>query len=621
VNDAPDFPPEMKDDKAEKDKERGPSQATVTLELLLERYRPLLGDDGQPYAVAKLGANIALPLRGNGGVRTQAAKLYADRCKGAAPAGSALTDALTVFAGHAEGCDPEAIHIRIARHGDGVVIDQGTADGRCIVIDPSGWRLESRSPVLFRRTRLSAPMPDPYQEGALDKLRRLINVDDEDWQLIVGFLLAAWIEDIPHPILGLFGLQGTAKSNATRMLVDLVSPSTAPTRSCPRDIKSWVTGANAAWVTGLDNVSSIPDWLSDALCRASTGEGMVDRALYTDQDVSVIAFRRVVIINGIDTGEMAGDLAERLIRIELNPIRKRRDERELWAEYQDVRPYALGALCDLLAKVLKELPHIEVGDAPRMADFARILAALDKVQGWGTLDHYIAVAKDAQADALSPFGTALRDFALAKCANADEWRGTPSGLFDELVPKDREGKPKPTKEWPKLQTMKGRIKRDMPALSTVGVLIDLDQRGPKPARDRLVVITVSPTGSDDRTASEGKGERPSTVSPLSPTVSDLPDQGDDRGDDPAQGDSPGCPPGQQPTPRGDDPGDSPRGHIVPPAQSHDQEQRRPGDSADKGDNLLPLPSEHAEFIAPRPGVESPTRFDGDAEPDDELEDY
>lgn len=593
MNETPNFPPEMQDGAAKDEKkDKGPSQATTILRLMRERYRPLLGDDGQPYAVAKQGANVALTLRGNGGLRSQAAKMYADETRGVAPSGSALTDALTVFAGLAEQCEPEPIHLRVARLDDGrIVVDQGTADGRCIVIGPDGWHQLNRSPVLFRRTRLSAPMPDPYRAGNLEKFRKLINVDEDDWQVIVGFMVASVFEDIPHPVLGLFGLQGTAKSVTTRMTINLISPSTAPTRSSPRDLKTWVTGANAAWVTGLDNMSNIPDWLSDALCRASTGEGMVDRALYTDSDVSVISFRRVVVINGIDTGEMAGDLAERLIRVELNPIRKRRDERALWAEFDDARPYALGALFDLTSKVLKVLPDIEVEDAPRMADFARILAAIDQVNEWDTLAHYNAMTRETQSDSLSPFGSVLKDFALSKCENGAEWRGTSTALFEELVPRDQQDKPKPPKDWPKPQTLKGRIKRDMPALATFGIDVDFNQKTADKKRDRLIVITYDPAkATQQSTASEDKRKRPSGPSGPSATLFDQQERPDNTPDSSASPDNPSCPvPGERTT--ADSSPDSSNGEAVRSPQGSELRFNPPPDGPDGPDSSMRLSSE------------------------------
>ncbi|MGI8446060.1 MAG: hypothetical protein ACR2MP_02515 [Streptosporangiaceae bacterium] len=223
---------------------RGPSQASVLVQIAGERYRLLQGDDGQPYAVSRNGPNIALPFRGSSGLRTQLAKVYADQCGGGVPSSSALTDALTVLTGRAETAEPEPVALRVARYGDGIVLDLGTANGRCVLIRPGGWRAESRSPVLFRRTRLTAPLPDPFKAGDLSKLRGLINVEDDGWQVIVGWLLAALMPDVPSPILALFGLQGTAKSAGTRMLIKLIDPSPAPTRTAPKDMLVSTGGSN-----------------------------------------------------------------------------------------------------------------------------------------------------------------------------------------------------------------------------------------------------------------------------------------------------------------------------------------------------------------------------------------
>src|SRR5690606_13531964 len=109
--------------------------------------------------------------------------------------------------------------------------------------------------------------PDPLR-GTLDGLRKLVNADDLQWRLLVGWLVSALLPDIPHPILALFGEQGTAKSTTTKLLMLLVDPSPGPLRSPPRDVRQWAVTANASWTVALDNVSDVPAWLSDLLCKA-----------------------------------------------------------------------------------------------------------------------------------------------------------------------------------------------------------------------------------------------------------------------------------------------------------------------------------------------------------------
>ncbi|MFE9296305.1 ATP-binding protein [Streptomyces niveus] len=472
------------------DGKRGPSQASQLVALARERYELFMSEDGRPYGVKIDGANIALPLRGRAGLRSQLARIYTDDNDGSVPSQSALADAMTVLEGVAASAEPRVPHVRVARDGDSIVVDLATADGRCVVISPDGWQRVARSPVLFRRSGAMKPLPEPLADGdGLPKLRDLLNTSDEGFRLLVGWLVATFIPDLPHPILTFRGEQGTGKSKGAAMVIGIIDPSGAPKRTAPRDIKSWATQAFNSWALCLDNVSIIADWLSDALCRAVTGDGIVDRALYTDDDVVVLEFRRVLAMTTIDAGALAGDLAERLLTIELNliPDHKRREEAELDAVYADAHASILASLFELLAQVLKVLPDVRLTERPRMADFARVLAAVDQVQGWNTLESYKSSARDAVADVLDgePFAQAV--VALVDSAGSEGVTLTAQELLDAVHAPDRL-----PKKWPKDSTRAaGQLKRLAPALRTVGVDVDDSQRQPKGNRSRLYQLTSS----------------------------------------------------------------------------------------------------------------------------------
>lgn len=503
-------------------KERGPSQASQLVALARERYELFMSEDGRPYGVRKDGANIALPLRGKAGLRSQLALLYTDGNGGAAPSQSALADAMTVLEGAAQAADPRVPHLRIGRHQDRIVVDLGTADGRCVTIGPDGWERGPKSPVLFRRSGAMKPLPEPVRDGdGLARLQTLLNTDEEHFRLLTAWLVACFIPDLPHPILTFRGEQGTGKSYAAKMVIGIIDPSGAPKRTAPRDIKSWATQAFNSWALCLDNVSIIPDWLSDALCRAVTGDGIVDRALYTDDDVVVLEFRRVLAMTTIDAGALAGDLAERLLTIELHtiPDHKRREEAEMDQAYADAHPGILASLFDLLAEVLKVLPDVQLTERPRMADFARVLAAVDQVRGWKTLESYKATAREAVADVLEgePFAQAV--VSLVDRSGPAGLTVTASELLERVPTPD-----KLPKKWPKDSTRAGgQLKRLAPALRTIGIEVDDSERQPKGNRSRLYKLTASEsrrksapaaptapaTGSDQR-ESAGASAEPST---------------------------------------------------------------------------------------------------------------
>ena len=432
------------------------SAADRLLDLAERDWRLHVDEHGDVFAVPVAGLqHIARRLRGGRlGLRQALAAAY-HREHGKVAPQQALADALTTLEGMAQDSDAVPLHLRVAEHDGALWIDLGDAEGHVVRVKPGGWKVKRRAPVLFTRTELAAPLPMPERGGDLEALWEHLNVPAEDRSLLLAVLVAAFVPNIPHPVLDLEGEQGSGKSTLAKRLVDLLDPSPVPMRKAPRDPEAFVTAAGGSWVVSLDNLSTLPEWLSDSLCRASTGEGDVRRRLYSDGDLSVFAYRRVVIVNGIDLAGIRGDLAERLVTV--RPPRfdaGRRGERELDAAWQAARPALLGALLDLLSEVWGEVSEVSEQGARaisgrrfpssssldqgaseqrarrgepekarahgsltsltspssmRMADFARIVAAVDRVLGTNGLDRYAERNAETAAETLtaSPFVSRL----------------------------------------------------------------------------------------------------------------------------------------------------------------------------------------------------------------------
>ncbi|MFI6981533.1 ATP-binding protein [Embleya sp. NPDC050154] len=489
--------------------DKGPSQATALVSLARAAFDLVVSEDARPYGVRRNGPNIAMPLRGKAGLRAELARRFTDANGGNVPSQSALADAMTVLEGIAAATDPIPVHLRVAGDAELVVIDLGTADGRCVIAEPDGWHVAERAPVLFRRSGAMSPMPEPIRDDVgFAHLRDLLNMDDTTFHQLVAWLVAAWIPHIPHPVLTFKGEQGTGKSKAAQLVIGLVDASPATKRSQPRDVKTWATQAFNSWALCLDNVSTIPPWLSDTLCKAVTGDGIIDRALYTDDDVVVLTFRRVLAMTTIDAGAFAGDLAERLLMLDLQLIEEhhRRSEEDLDRTYATARPNVLAALLDLLCEVLRVLPDVRLERMPRMADYARVLAAVDTVQGWNTLDNYVASSQRVAADALEgdPFGSAVAHFIETHGA----WTGTTAHLLD-LIPPPETHHPK----WPKDATRAGgQLRRLAPLFRSIGITYDDTARSSDRHRHRLITLTcpeiVRKTASNASTASVTPADLP-----------------------------------------------------------------------------------------------------------------
>ena len=419
---------------------RGPSQAQLLMAMAEDTYRLIRSGDGRGYAVPRLGPQIAVPLASRSGNSIRA-KLAASlhRQTGKVASASALSDCITVLEGEASELDPRpGLAARRAASRNTVVIDMGTETGHCITITPRGWTIEAGSPVIFRRSELTHPLAIPQRGGTLDALRDLVNLPDEDYRLAIARVVAAYFTGIPHPILLIQGEQGTAKSNLIRTLLALVDPQPAADRTPPKDQREWAIFARASWAFCYDNITAIPDWLSNALCKGVTGDAVLQRVLHTDDDIGVYSFQRVIALTTIAIKhDLGGDLADphpahRTRRHRQTPHRSRRRRRP-----RRGAPAALGAVLNLVAGVLRELPAVTVDNAPRMADFAKVLAALDTVTGWDTLACYRAKVASL---ALSLIEGNTFAYAIYKLATAPSrggldprpWEGTAAELLDTL---------------------------------------------------------------------------------------------------------------------------------------------------------------------------------------------
>ena len=446
------------------------SQAEVLCGIAEELFRFGQTSRGEPFAVEIAGPNLAMMLSESNFKSTLSRLFYKRSSK--VPNSSALSDAVSVLKGKALESEPEELPVRITKHEDSVIIDVGDRAGRAIVINIDGWEEIVKSPVVFRRTELTAPISIPVTGGSIDDLRSVINVTVDSFRLLVGWIVSTFIPDIAHPIALLGGQAATGKTTAIGYITELTDPSTAPLKVDPRNIEEWALTASGCWVAGIDNLSDIRPWFSDALCRTVTGDGFVRRKLYSNNELSVLSFRRCILLTSIEPGALRGDLGERLLLIDLEPINSNAviSETALNAKFNDLKPKILGAILDLVVGVMRNLPNTDPPQLPRMADFARVLAALDALDALdGSLfETYVSqetriaetvIDSDIVADAIRTFMN-----------QRPNWIGTATELLDELTPCS------PPKDWPRNpQMLSGRLRRAAPSLGKIGIGVTFDR--------------------------------------------------------------------------------------------------------------------------------------------------
>ena len=75
----------------------------------------------------------------------------------------------------------------------------------------------------------------------------------------------------PYPVLALVGEQGSAKTTLSKLLRAVIDPRRAPGRAMPRDERELFIAATNGHVLAFDNLSGLSPWLSDTLCRLTSG--------------------------------------------------------------------------------------------------------------------------------------------------------------------------------------------------------------------------------------------------------------------------------------------------------------------------------------------------------------
>lgn len=421
------------------------------------------------------------------------------RESGGVPAEKAVREALALLSARARFDGPAIeVAVRLARRDDRIYLDLADDLWRVVEVDPSGFRVVADPPVRFRRPGGMLPLPVPRRGDGLGRLRGLLNLrDDRQWALVLGWLVGCFAGRGPFFILVLLGQQGSAKSTLSWLLRSLADPNVAALRSLPRDEEALLLQARNGLVVALDNVSRIPDWLSDALCRLATGGGISRRRLYHDDAETIWSACGPVLINAITPVADRPDLLDRMIVLNLPPIPGgcRRTAREVRREFEEARPEILGALLAAVALALRDQDGVVLDDPPRMADACVWIRAAEPALGLGP-GEFLEAYRRNRADAVdqlvldAPIGPALD--ALVRRERA--WVGTSKQLLERLG-READAMTTGLPEWPRSpKQLSNDLRRLAPPLREWGVRIEFPtettRRGHN--RDRLLRLEWCP---------------------------------------------------------------------------------------------------------------------------------
>jgi hypothetical protein len=465
------------------------SQATKLLDLVhnVEVFR---APDSKPYVtILRDGHEETHSIRSKGFRSYLHWRYY--QTTGRAISAKAVQETLGVLEGRAafDGNERDVFY-RVGSHGNAIYIDVGNTAWNAIEVTPDGWATVSKPPIKFRRARgmLELPMParDPH---AREHFREMVNpgLDRASVALLTGWVLAAMRPQGPYPVLVLNSEHGSGKTTLAKVLRSLLDPHQQLLRAQPKDDHDLMIAAGNNWVLGLDNLSHLPPWLSDAICRLSTGGGFGTRELFTDEDEVFFQAQRPVILNGIDDIATRGDLADRSVVIELPdiPDKLRMTELAFWRAFEEQRAGVLGYLLDGLACSLRHSANVSLLAMPRMADFVVWVTAAEPAFDWARgyfLKVYVANTSEANSITLDASPIARHILAMAP------WSGTASALLAALNAREPESG-KRSELWPKsARALSGALRRLRPSFRSAGLEV-IFHRGTE-TRDRQRLISI-----------------------------------------------------------------------------------------------------------------------------------
>jgi hypothetical protein len=172
-------------------------------------------------------------------IRSKRFRTWVRRCyyhaTGAAPGGAVIASALDLLEARAQFDAPErAVSMRVAECAGRLYLDLADEHWRAVAIGPDGWRVLGCPPVRFHRSPGMLPLSVPERGGSIKILQPFLNLSNQnDFVLVVAWLLAALRPDGPYPLLAISGEQGSAKTVLSKLLRALVDPNYRPRPSAP----------------------------------------------------------------------------------------------------------------------------------------------------------------------------------------------------------------------------------------------------------------------------------------------------------------------------------------------------------------------------------------------------
>lgn len=270
--------------------------------------------------------------------------------------------------------------------------DQYNRDYTCIRISPKSIeKIKQPSSFMFHRGEKTEPLPDPDTNGTFDDLMECFSFIDsiEDRHIIIAYMAHVFSMAKERLILYVHGPSESGKSAVGKIISYTIDPCSTDIvnaeLSYPRRERDLMAAIRETCVLAYGNEGNMPLWLSQELCKRSTGGATSEARLYS-QDVSLmIEGIRTIIINGLHFAPSKTDLQGRCISVSMTGINDDNWLQPTRAQnkYTSLRPKVLGALYKAVRTGLRRWDAIPSSlRMGRYSEFCRWVVAISPEWGW-----------------------------------------------------------------------------------------------------------------------------------------------------------------------------------------------------------------------------------------------
>jgi hypothetical protein len=340
--------------------------------------------------------------------------------------------------------------LRIGKHNNSFYYHLG--DGKtCYSITRDNIKQEKPAIVFTHHPQIQATQPHPDLTSAkvedIYKIFDYINITDQHNKiLLITYLISLLNPEINKYILYFHGLKGSSKTTSFRIIRSLIDPCKLPNHvSKDANLVSLPYGQNSEtklkvlteyhYCLFFDNVNNIHYQLQGELAKMALGQIDAERKLYTNNEQMIYTKKPCIGINGVNQVMTQDELIQRSLIIEIEPIKQRKTDEDVWVQFHRDKPKMLASLFLLFQKTLNiiETEDIQSSKLPRMADASKWMTAtaialgVDKEEFYKILKENVT-AQDTESISFSPTAQMIIKF----MDNTPSWEGSLGDLHRDI---------------------------------------------------------------------------------------------------------------------------------------------------------------------------------------------